>query len=508
MMEEKFYEGDYYIEFKKVRNRFRKYDSVKLIEHAINFLYQKPQEDLKKQPWNIFLLIKWILIDDEFYLKNKKEPSSRDFLNIIQLVIDLGNKVKMPTLSDDIALFMRQFAFQQFYLQTSFNLAAFSRQFFLFDELPENHKFKKEFYRTTGVYIDDFLAMSIFLNLTFTEKLKPIKLNDFERIFGSQITREKFETFLNAISLDIDAARNFAISKTSKNRISNELYEQTVFINNPILKIDEIYYPYYRAVVFRGLEYYIYDTLKASDKEYFMNKFGGLFENYIKRLLKYSKVNFLKEEDLKKVLPRKSKVVDFLVQEGKNNIFIDAKAVEMQYSGKINFEPSIIRRAVKSSLVKGIDQAFEMAENLSSLNEYESIKNKDNNFLIIITYKELYILNGLIFEQSLDTSTIENIKDKYGKELKIPLKNIYFIPIDSFEYWIELVKEKKITFTEGLIKARENDSKPQSHKMEFSQHVRSWESKIEYPKFLTSKFNSVLRSLLNKETIKSIELPK
>ncbi len=476
-MEKKFQEADYYLEFKRIRNKFRKYDSIGLLERAFDFLYHSKKDPIKqisKQPWNVLLFIKWILIDDNFYHKKRKYPSQKDFLNILQSVRDLGGKVRLPETGEDLRLFFRLFAFQQFHYQTNFNFSAFTRQFILFNDLPENHFYKKNFKDLTDLDIEDFLTMSLFLILKLKDKLRPVTVELVQSYFATKYSREQTEQYLNTISLNIEGARKWLKENNSNLRKSEEFYEQSKLMRYPLLKVGAIYYPYNLNILFRGLEYFVHDLLKEDNETEFLKRFGGIFEKYVHKLIGYSKSKYFTEDELLNKIKNNSKVVDFLILEGKNSVLLDAKGIEMHYKGKVSSNPYILKSKLKTSALKGIRQAFDLIDNLKQKREFSELNVYQNNFLIVVSFKELFLGNGVDFAKSIGKEFIKGVRKDYGDDLYIPLENIYFISVDDLELWVSLIRNKKISFSRGLIKAKKDDSNPKTSKFNFIQHILEW----------------------------------
>lgn len=229
-----------------------------------------------------------------------------------------------------------------------------------------------------------------------------------------------------------------------------------------------------------------------------MNKFGPIFENYVDKNLEYAGINFKSENELKNILGSDSKVVDFLSRENEKSILIDAKGVKMNYLGKVSHRPNIIKRKVKTSAVKGIKQAYETVATLRNENSNLVTNSNNNNYLLIITFKELYLGNGKVFEEAIGKEFINKLTATYGNEYLIPMENIYFLSIDSFEFWIEMIKQGKITMGKGLEKAIEDDQEPKTMKFDFMQHISKWKGANNgSPKFLKKRFESIFDSGLN-----------
>jgi hypothetical protein len=225
-----------------------------------------------------------------------------------------------------------------------------------------------------------------------------------------------------------------------------------------------------------------------------MQKFGRIFEDYISDILKNSGLIFVDENYLINKLPKGSKVVDFVVSDGDSNIFIDAKAVEMAYQGKVAHDARILLDRTKTSVVKAIEQGYAVCSELSKL-KLDRIQHGDTNYLVVVTLKELYLGNGKNFQDVTSSTQLDRLIEKFGSEI-IPLKNIYFLTIDEFDLFLEGVRSEKITFASGLDRAIESDNSPHTKRFDFLLHLRSWKI-TEIPQHLKSLRDELIDSLAN-----------
>ena len=78
---------------------------------------------------------------------------------------------------------------------------------------------------------------------------------------------------------------------------------------------------------------------------------------------------------------------------------------------------------------------------------------------------------------------------------------MYFITIDEFDYFVQLIKDGKTTFASGLSKARESDREAKTKKFDFTLHLRSWDTNQKPPIYvrkeadlLFAKIETILRN--------------
>ncbi len=499
-MEYKFRESEFYASYKQIRNQFRKYWPKQIILSCINYLYKptKSESDqLCKQPWLVFLVIKWVLIDDQFYSRDKKDLNSPSLDKILQMMHDLATKVRMPSEYSHYILFFRNMAYQQFIYQFFFNKSSISRQKILFDSQNGSDFFNLKFREITGLNVNEFLELSMVLITRFFSYNEPLVSEIWFNNVRKAYSNETLKRFFNCVSIEFENLREFFLKdKRIKRRNSYEFYEQTAFLNSPLVKNGNNYICVYPKILFRTLEHYIYDTLRLWDAWKFMDKFGSRFERYVEESIKYSNLPYVNERQLESELYGEGNSVDFLINDGDSNIFLDAKAVEMSYLGKVTHVADIIKDKTKDSVLKAIKQVHDVCKRLSQTSSKNPIiKHRKENYLLVVTFKELYLGNGKIFYDSIAKEKIDEILKEYEDSTKIPLGNMYFITVEELDLFMQMIKEDKIGLAEGLRRAKENDSQASTQKFDFFHHLLSWNDNPKLPEYLNKKSEDIFQKI-------------
>jgi hypothetical protein len=497
----KYHEYTFYNYYKKIRNLFRKFNPDSIFNACISFLHQPVKEKIDqiyKQPWDIFLLLKWVYSDSEFS-KTKPNIDHISFDELRKLMYDIYKNVMPIDQYSHIDIYFRNKAFQQFPYQRNLELNCILRQKILIESIQNNHPIHKTFRELTGLNIQTFSDLSIFLLGYFIHNKKnTVYYNDFGKLIISY-SQKQIQHFLSCISINFDQLRNnFVRYSNPRTRISFEYYEQTPFSQFPLIKFPSVYLCVSHQILFRCLETYVYDLLRANDSSNFMTKFGHVFEKYVEKSLKYSEVKFINETKIKSILGNDCRVVDFIVQDKNSNIFIEAKAVEMSYKGKFSPDPKNIERRTKRSIIDAIDQAHNINSRIHEINSTDIIPQK-YNYLIVVTFKEMYLGNGKTYYDIVDQRHIDKIYSSYDLKIRIPLENMYFITISDFDKLMEHINENKTTFSGAIELAKKNDSDadPFNKKFHFSQHLSEMEA-YEVPSFLEDEFIKIRNKVKNR----------
>ena len=487
-----FSEDRYYSEYKRIRNKFRKYNSLSVLSKCIEYLHHPTKdklEDLQKHPWFVMLLMKWVLIDERFDTQRKKQIDNKTTYDLIQSVFDLSIVARLPNDFDHHTLFMRGMAYQQFMYQEGFSFSNFARQQLLFSDLPSNNYIQRTFTGLIGLNTGRFLELCLALLTRFISTNEREISHKWFSTLEHEYSYDEVSKCLNALSLPVLSIRKKLRGNDSGKRMSEEFYEQSPFVRFPLIRNgnDCICIDY--NILFRCLEHFVYDLLREADAQGFMLKYGKLFEQYVGRIINHTGCFCISEKDIKKHSRIPSKVVDYIIVEENANIFIDAKAVEMAYKGKASHSAKIIRDKVKVSVLKAIEQALEVLNQIHTKNlDHDQLVPKEHNYLIVVTYKELYLGRGMSFYNNVSKDKIEQLYSNYNESGKIPPENMFFVTIQEFELLMEYVRSNKTKISECFERVKKDDADPHKSKFVFTQHLWEWKAS-DPPSFLMDKAN-------------------
>jgi hypothetical protein len=392
-------------------------------------------------------------------------------VGLLQKVLDLTNSDKMPNDYEDLRLFFRALAYQQFFYQAEGKLVDIARQEIIFAKVPINHYFKTRFLNGVGLSVEAFLRLSFAL-LASVEKHGMVLSREYLFALCPPFTPMEVDAYLRAVSINVNELPK-ALSSEFDERGPTEFLQQTPFLRFPLVKVGGQYWCVSPHVLNRSLGHFIYDYLKREDVNAFNAPFGKSFEAYVGKWLGKSKLPIALEKELIDQLPGVGGVVDFLVADGESNVLIDAKGVEMAQSGMAAVRKGDIRRATKTSLLKAFVQGHEVVSRLPSVcGKNPVICHRSSNYLLVVTYKELYIGNGLTLAGVVGEVELNNIRKNYAVEHHIPIENMYFLTIHEFEELMEMVGEGKTGLVEFLERAKLADAHPGTQKFTFEMHIQ------------------------------------
>ena len=178
----------------------------------------------------------------------------------------------------------------------------------------------------------------------------------------------------------------------------------------------------------------------------------------------------------------------YLLMDEGNKIFIDAKGVEMSYLGMVGHQPEVITDKTRTSIVKGIQQGFETASRLESIKKLGGVEiGEGDDYLIVVTFKDMFVGNGLNFYEYVAKDTLNKLMSQYGGTAPIPLEHMYFMSIDDFDLLTGGIASGEIELTEILEHAVKSDALRETEKFNFGQHIYDICPKAQRPTWLTDE---------------------
>ena len=471
--------------YKPIRNYIRKYSRNELLETLIKFscgISRHGNAEVWSKgyvPWEILLLGRWI-IRDWNNIKGSKKIDQNELNKIL-------NKVK--SFSDDdtflkeghsngLSKFMRRMAFQQFWFQTTvgYNNAGRSIELLINSKLSSEVDSKLE--ETIGVGRKELYDIWIMVWASFSgEEINSLLPSFFDKV-KEKIGEEKVEAFFNNFSLDSNTIDSFNDTHKAKNYIL-EIYERSPFFYKPFFYTNGRYYLWNISILNEFLEYGIYDFLKNIIPDKFGDCFGPIFEKYLeKRLIEYS-IPYVSENELKK--QGFEKQVDYLLKEGTDIVLIESKAIEASRHVRLLPTDEAMSKAYKKDVVKGIAQAHYVLERLANEKEIQEA------YLLIVTYKELFLGNG---ENVWDEFVEDTLKDKYGIEnCSIKPENIFFLSADSYDKLLLCIDGDIQKLLDILNKIVVDKGKVETKRFVFSQYLSNLGLSTKSDEYLKSVFN-------------------
>lgn len=116
------------------------------------------------------------------------------------------------------------------------------------------------------------------------------------------------------------------------------------------------------------------------------------------------------------------------------------------------------------------------------------------NFLIVVTFKELYLGNGQDFYDAIAKDKIDKLLAKYSGQAPIPLRNIYFITVDDLDYLLTCAT-KASGLVEILKRASRADKDPKSKTFTLRQHLQPIVRRSKLPDHIRNELDGFAKQI-------------
>ncbi len=451
----------YYNDYKPIRNALRKYDPVSVMYAVLQYLYGPVHgklDRLGRHPWIGMLLIKWAFIDEQAGLKGRPAITPQKFGALYRAAIDLGGSTNGPNSYPNISMFVRSVAYQQFLYQRDENIVGIARQELLFASADSTLS-KSRFLAATGVSIPNFLRLLLCTMLQIMQTRAPEMDQSWFQFLYQDYPAAEVEAFLHSISIRVEDLPATLRASDRLGRTIPEYNAPTPFISHPLVRIGSRYFCVYPEILQKACEHFVYDKLKKLNDSKIDRAFGTAFEKYVGDRLLETELPLAAEADLERLLNGSGKLIDFLVTDAGANVFVEAKGVEMAVTGMATTRQGDIKNATENSLRKAIRQAYEVNARLAANGEaHPVIQYRPDSYLLVITYKELYIHNGAALREAIGVQSFDALGEGIAPQNLIPPENMYFLTIEELEHFVEFVKVRKPGLVDGIERAKADDA--------------------------------------------------
>ncbi|MCK4981169.1 MAG: hypothetical protein KAS62_12285 [Candidatus Delongbacteria bacterium] len=462
-----------YLTFKTIQNKISSYDRDSLITECINFLIDNEVVFTEKKPsifWQVLPILKWSL---EFAGKQAKKTANKKsiykLLELSHALEDKGFELNYESLNR----FLRRTSYQQFWFQRLDYIGMFERQYIMFYQLKSRYEIKDSFYNLTGLRIDEFLILSstIFLSTIVREKDKYINLIDVnltEFLYKLNDNKTLVDNYIEMLKVSSNNPDKLVDRFNTKIKSREfQTFSPSLFSLTPLLEHNDKIYILHKLLFLYSCKFYLYDYLKLNDDK-FSTEFGARMEKYIKLGLDELSINYVDENQLKLLLPKNSKVTDYLIED---KIILESKAIELPPYESVSSKDDLLYSRLKNSLIKAYTEQI--------LTVYNFMLNSNSNqeyYGIVLTYKNLNLGDGnYLWDEIINYN---NKASDYARDnnLKLlPKENFFVIDLDTWERLLSIIKQKNISLPSVLEKIKNDkiaaQKDPKLRKFDFGMHL-------------------------------------
>ncbi len=188
-----------------------------------------------------------------------------------------------------------------------------------------------------------------------------------------------------------------------------------------------------------------------------------------------NQIPYIPEVRLKEIFKNK-RVCDAVLELEDALVLIEVKGIEMHPYAQINPTNAVLTSQLKTNIVKSFEQIYEVGNLLNNTDEGRAILKGKEVFAIVVTYKEMYLSDGQdLWDEFLAEPLQEYISAKNLDMKCVPLRNIFFASVNSFEGLIKVIIANGDIISKVFKKAAEENSDPMKKKYLFEMHLGSYQ---------------------------------
>jgi hypothetical protein len=463
---------DYYTAYKEIRNRLRKFKPTSVIARALEVLWQPAPnqiEELKRAPWQVLLLIKWALLDEEASDVHGQEMPMQVFDDIRQRLWELPERVDMVRKGAmPLRLFMRRMLYQQVEFQRRIT-PSFVRQPAILADLQSDHALRSLFRRKAGLDVLDFLDLGLAAHGPILDKKAQFARAWFEPL-GHAYGNQTIDAFLRCVSLDYLGMTGFVRGlRNAQERKASEYFDFTPLKRFPFLFTRGMYQCWHPMVFLRGMEDFAHLLMSEAGSDY-VERFSKVFERHIVAEISRTGRHHYDEDALQKVFGNDLELPDAAIPMGSFNIIVEAKAGLFDDSMMAIADPEIFRHKTKA-LAKAIQQGWSASLAFRSEHAPADLRKATEDYLFVVTNKPLNVGSGADLKAIYPPGQLA-YPSAEARAL-LPLERMYFISVDEFERLIASSADAPLLHS-FLRESVRLDADPRTSKFFFGEHLRTF----------------------------------
>ncbi|WP_421526284.1 GapS1 family protein [Pseudomonas yamanorum] len=425
-------------QIRNIKTELSSFCPLSVLNEGINYLgeFNNSERPSESMPWIIMLSIKLAMIEGAI---GKRDIKKEEFIEIINKIYRMQHLAADVRAGNPIFI-LRPMIMQQAWYQRPSHLDWYTifRQRLWYSE---SDYYEFEFHRLSGLSIDSYITISLFVFLFATNDAKNgiAELNILRLLYSlcPAVPFTHIKNYFLLTGVRTHDLPNFCKSNELIDEPQSEYFQPTTFRKRPLLIDGDRIYIFNSMVCTGGLATIIPTLLKENLKGVYKSRFGDDLENYISKLFLDANLEVLNEKDILDIYKKNGltgKVCDFML--GKElNIIFESKAIEPGEIVLSTTDCALLKRSLPASLIKSIKQGQETAYNLKKIERY-----KNGKFaLVIITHEDFWFATGDDITEFVDSELTAAIEDTF-KEIPIPFRDVIFLTINTFESLLEAHK--------------------------------------------------------------------
>lgn len=484
--------------FKAVRNQLRKYHVGELVGYCLALLpHSLPTHATMRTyqrypPWMLLMLTKWALVHGDMRTAALGKLNDRRFEDLINRMHAIDGDLPLPSTFETPYFFLRKIAYQQFWYHNILPSGGYvARQYAMFSELENNHRFRSWLITLANITIEDALDLSFAVITRFsthpTENwVSPSWFDALKPDYDDALV----EKYLDFVTATPERLRAYLRDREpSGKRHYFEWHEPTPLMKFPLIELEERFYAYSRPVLFQSINHLLFDRLREYDPERFMSAFSGIFERYIESGIIETGYEYLSEDDLVGQLPAGTATTDFLIFDGSAHIYVEVKGTELSLRGMVGEYYDQVFDQAKNSVIRGVAQGLNCAAEFESRNRTAGFNSIEYNFLLVVTFKPTFLpRGGVLFADELTSRLASRLTTTLDQQ-KIAFDKIYFISVQEWDLLVSAVVNKGDSMASVIHRIVENDRSAATARFVIEQHIAEMYPDMGLPPYLNKRLD-------------------
>lgn len=455
--------------YKAVRNELRTYRSSSVAEVALHLLHRRfpdAETEMQSAPWLILSMVKWVLQD--VLAKDVGPPITRGrFIALHGKLWTMGGDAEMPQPGNPHR-FVRSFSYVQLEFQR-LETFEFTRWPGLLARLPAGHPARAQFEASTGLTPTDFLDLTWAVYAPVLRGKEPLGPNYFGPL--RDVYGEKVDVLLGLLSRDMLSLREELLSDAKRGRPTGThlLFEAPVFRRFPLIRAASgAYYCWHKRVLARALDEFVHHRL-AGNGDTYAAPYAKVFEQYVVEVAKNTGLPSLEERPYWSRFGRDKPAVEIVLHDERCNILIEAKFGVYQ-DEYMTLDDARFARAKLEKLRSGVSQAADVSRRLSLAHDFLPWTDREQDFVILVTNRQLYIPTGRQLElvssptgQEIDAGARLDVTEK------LALHNIFILSLEEYERLMTEVADGRVRLGDVMRSISESIAKAPEFTMDAGQ---------------------------------------
>lgn len=455
--------------YKEFRNRLRKYQPQSIVGVALETLRgsaPNKQDELRMAPWQIMLIVKWVLQDRMMTDVGAQPITPAQFQDLRQKLYEFPERMAAVG-TGAFAITMRRLLYQQVAFQRRFT-PGFLREAALLDSLPAEHSLRNLFAQRTGLTPQRYMDLAFAMYTEIIEGNLTLTPAWFQSLRADS-SDGSIARFVSLISRNYEELRDFCRSLPSSDKhVASEFFEFTPIRRFPFVRTSRGLDCWHPMIFYRGMEEMVHAILSEVGSDY-IEPFSRVFEAHIHKELRSTGCSMLDEAAIYQMVGKEIQVPDALLSFPGVNIFVEAKSGLFEESVMVAGAADILSHKTRA-LHTAISQGWSASSAVrSSSSAPQQVRESEADYLLVVTNRELSAGTGRRLYEMYPSGKFDY--PSAAAQRYMPLEHIYIVSVDDFERTVAAMRDGSLDLPQFMADCVARDRSPTTGSYFFEQHL-------------------------------------